>query len=445
MMKRKAILFLGLGLLIGCGGGGGGQSVTSDQCTSDSSKPYIASGVSNLNDVISNKSSDTLVSLSTSATNFKKAYSVCPSGTSATGYVLAQAAYDGQTLTNLIGNTSRSRSSTGNEFLTALFAKSSLWAGGKFGMLPLPTSLGEVIPSAVLANASSRAYPQDPTPAQMIAQIRTIDQDLTALQNYLTNSNIEALESNPLVLTYVDSDQATKSLKVGRAEGYALRSGVELLKGATDLLLAYNLDSGTTWSLNADFLTTYGAKLQVGVLKSSDYLPAAPCLSLNSDGATRLKEVGTIWLSASDDAQKAIDALSARTTTGWLANLTNYTSTDLSVASGYVNEFHTFLSGLSGPITVPINGQNEVIRFSAFTGGNPPSSLRIFFPSLEFVPGSTTSLQPVQGSYPDNTFGGLVPTGLPDAVMYSRSYYIGSRDDNLYQIIEWLLTFNTTN
>lgn len=401
--------------LVGCGGGGsgtnGGGGIGSDPSVG------IAAGSVDLGTVISNNGSSSSTALSDAVQQFSNSYAIKPSGKAAVGYVAALGAIDASAMATLVG--------TSTPFLAKTAGAMVLWklSPQTSGLVPSLKKPTDALPFSFLTGVAKAAQTRStsPTPARVIAELKTVEADLVKMKAVMTDANIQGLESDPLVISYTANGTVT-SIKVGTAEGYALRAAIEALQGSIDVLLAYNLDYGTT-DFNANFGTTYGGTLaSQGFLTSAGYLPAAPFLNLNTDGAARLQAWGTTWISAANDATSAVTTLQARTSTGWAFNLANYNASDLPTALGDISQFKAAITAPIPNVSVTNNSgvsATLTIDLTAWMGGTPPATLRAFFPTIQAGQSAAVSA-PLAGSIADTTYGGLIPGGVPSDVLYNR-------------------------
>jgi hypothetical protein len=426
--------FVATGLIVsGCGGGGGGGT------SGPGAQAGINAGAADLGQVIANTSTNPNASLTDATTQFGGSYGIQPSGQAAVGLALAQGALDASSIAQLFGSSVPLLERAGNNMILWKITAANLAA------VPKLKSPLEALPINVTgAIKPATSFPVGPTPAQVIAALKIVQTDIGKVLPLLSSSNIQSLETKPLVITYTVSGNTT-TIKVGAAEGYALKAAIEAVSGGIDAALAYNLDPGT-YNYSASFDTTFATQLASKTpIPASAYLPPAPFLSLNSNGAALLQSMGSTWLAAAADATSATTTLQARTTTGWLANLWNYSSADLVNALADINVFKAALSGPVPGITATNNrgiSATLTVNISAWTSGTAPQSLSAFFPTLGPDPVFPTGiLDPVPGSIADPTFGGLIPAGMTSDLLYTRYVLVPDNTIPIYAVAAEALAF----
>jgi hypothetical protein len=372
--------------------------------------------------------------LTSAANSFLSAYNSQPSGQAGVGYVAAESVLLADDLAGLLGTTLPNVNSS-SPLVLRTAGSTVVWRGA-FSKLPQLNSPLEVLPFGVFQQ--SRAKRTTDNYSQYVAFAQQLDTSLSGLiSTYLTDANIQGLESNPLVIPVSN----TENVKIGAAEGYQLRAALSSLVGILDGLLAYNLDP-TSFDFGEDFGTTFASDLGTGTpITPSLYLPPSPFMSLNSGGAADMAGFGAEWISAGTDANSALSVLVTRmanNSTGWVTDVTegaNYTSGNVATAQAGVASFVAALNGT--PVSATITNDEGVsasvqVNLKAFYS-NPPANLQAFFPSFTFAldqNGTSFDLTPVSGSIVDPTFGGLVVSpGVPSNVLYNRKVVINDEAD----------------
>lgn len=439
-----ALLPLVVPIVSGCGGNDDNQNYN------PGGNGTVETGTASLNKAFTG-SGDRKTNLSDATKAFDDAYRRNNSDSrAALGYAVASSAGSAQTILDLFNQDARSRGTAKDTGLVKMFRRltplNSFTAtlGTKDGV-----SLDTLLPFFATAS-KSRAYPTSPTPAQLRLTLATVSTSLGNVSARLTDANLNALEANPLVVSYMDGT-TTKSVKLGSVEGYALRSALKTIRGFVEGALAYDFDGGT-YDPSAAFEARFRTQLRAnGTLTAATYLPGGNFGTLTATGGTRLKTFGSQWVSAADDGKVAIVKYRARTGTGWLTNESDEapSATDLTNAETYLNTFKSYLTSAQiVPLTDDEGNQvNLTLNLPAWLDGTPPASLRGYFPSLrsEYLSDVESSiLHPVPGSIADPTFGGLISNtgGVPAPALYGREYTLENGDTTGQGVVAlWALAF----
>lgn len=398
MRRRTSSLLLALSVaLAGCGGSGHGGSSTSAADSYDQGVKSLGAAFGSSTGRSSNLSSA------------QKAFDASFTRNSndpraAMGYAISTAALDATTLGSSLEDKAATKRLT-------LLSGTGLRLGAK------STNLAALLP-LLATQPRTRA---DGT------GLATVEADLHRIVDRLTDARIDALEANPLVLTYGSGTDAV-TIKIGSVEGYALRSAAKAALGLIDGALAYNLDPGS-YDSNALFLTQFATQVAAGAdIAPSAYLPGGSFGTPTSNTGTQFADLSVEWTGAATDGQTAFTDLGKRTGTGWATDLEPLTDDEkASIASGLALLKAALAGPTSVPITLPDGTATTLTVNLAAPLANPPADVRAFFPTLRPIPappaGSTptTTLSPVAGSVVDPTLGGLVPGGLPTPLLYGRT------------------------
>ena len=433
--KSTFLSLVALASLVGCGGdgsngGSGGGATTLETATTSLNQALAATTAS---------------SLAKATSDFDKAYKKTPGGRAALGYAIAASANAAQSALTLFDISARAHAGARSKRRTAK-AKSALVAGLK-RIRPLTAlvesvggsrlTLDSFLPATSLA-VRSRAYPNDPTPAQVRGKLIGVADALEAVEARLSDANLDSLEATPLSVVYKNSDDQSKTVKLGSVEGYGLRSAVKAIHGVVDAALAYDFDTGG-FDSNQDFFAKFETKIRAnGEIAAAEYLPGGGFGKLTSGGGARLKALGTLWIGTADDGKTAIVKYRARQlaspNTGWLTDLADQAPSESDLVKAET-DLNTFKTGLTASVPVsfsvhnPDTGEDETttlsVRPAAYLDGDPPADIRAFFPALKatYADGDEFFLlTPVAGSIVDPTFGGLVDNsaGVPAPVLYDR-------------------------
>ncbi len=397
-MRRRAFSFLTVLALAGCGGSGGSSSSS----TSSANESY-AIGVKSLGSAL-DSGTNRATNLQSAQKAFDNAFSRNPNDPRiAMGYALSTTALDATTLATAV----EGKSAT---------ARLSLLGGTGTRLAAKGTSLAALLP---MLAARPRTRIEG-------AALLSLASDLHKIVDRLPDSRVDALEANPLVLTYGGTPGVT--IKVGAVEGYALRSAAKAALGLVDGTLAYTLDPGT-YDPNGLFLTQFSAQVAAGTdIAPAAYLPTGSFGTPTAAAGTLLADLATEWTGTANDGETALARLGTRNGTGWLTDLVPLSDDEKASITLSLDELK---AALAGPTSVPIslpNGTTTSLTVDLSAPlAHPPADLRAFYPTLRPIPAPpagttpTTTLTPVAGSVADPTLGGLVPGGLPTPLLYGRS------------------------
>jgi hypothetical protein len=268
-------------------------------------------------------------------------------------------------------------------------------------------------------------------------------------------AHLKAVEADAqFTFTLASPDQNGKEVTVGLPEVHLFHSYVESLRVETALSLAYIRSIGElpppippVISNDSQFLPRNQDTNRDGKLSPNEYLPSSPFLTLRD--AKYLQIAKQAILNCADAAEKGIAGVLARPVgeTAFLIpnnaemnrNLTEQRETVLPVlrqvttqpvtlevprvqplpmlmnaasGSGRPSDDLLFTTTLLPPI--PPNGEpaiEPVVLNLAAWFSNPPADLKVFAPTYSLDSNGWPHYD--QASYPDLTFAGLFPNGLP--------------------------------
>ena len=320
-----ACLVVAAGLAAGCGGGGGGGSNNNVNPTQN-----ISQGSADLTTVLATNSTQTPTqkqqTVTSAATLFKQAYQKQPSGQAAVGFVVAESYADAYSASTALGTTLKGVSSTDPLVVRAAANMNLLNLASSMLKMTKINSPFDILPTNLVTPAIATKSTRGGTPSYttLLPIVQQIDTDCSTFISYLTTANIQNLETSPLVVTVPDPystlPNATVSIKIGEAEGYALRSAAEVLKAATDMALGYNTNFGSD-TFSTSFATEFASDLNTTTVISPTELLGAPSGFLTLSSASRIKDVGTQLTNACNDATSALNQITARMNktgdTGW--------------------------------------------------------------------------------------------------------------------------------
>ena len=410
-MRRRTFSLLAALALAGCGGSHHGGS-------SPSASQSYASGVKSLGSAFTG-SGDRTASLKSAQSAFDRAYAKNPSDPrNAMGYALSTAALDATALSDALTSKSTAR---------RLSAFGGL--GARLGAKG--TNLAALLP-ALAARPASRADGD---------ALASLQADLRKIVDRLTTARVDALETNPVILSTDEEDGV--AVKIGTVEGYALRSAAEAALGLVDGALAYHTDEGS-YDPDAAFLTRFATQAAAGTaITPAQYLPGGDYGTPTAQAGTLLADLKVEWTGTADDGATALARLDARTGTGWLTDLSPLSDDDKASLS---SSLALLKASLAGPTSVPVvlpDGTATTLTVNlAAVLASPPADVRAFYPTIRPVPtppspdNTTTLLNLVSGSVADPTIGGLVPGGLPTPILYGRTLNVDA-DTTQGEVATW--------
>lgn len=413
-----ALLVSGCLMAAGCGGGGSSQPPAN-----------LGAAQANLNALVrssaQNTSGLTVASLTPIAAQFDSARKASPNNKDAqTGYAISEAALAGLQFAQIFGVTSAGGTQTtkdvpANASHVAQLAQSlALWQLPHLiatGNVALPRAT-DFVPSlgtgaAVQAQGRQAHAVTNPTPAQVQTNLVSLDTSLANVEQALAVVN-----SDPnYTYTLADPSDPTntgKTVKVGSVELHLLLGLVNALRGAANAGLAYNADPGSF-----DFNAAVGDLSGKSALTPAQYLPGGTFATLNSDGKARLNTTEQEINNLANNGIFAIDTVQTRTGTGYLIEPGNVviTKAQYNDVETQIKKYQGYLtSAQTVPITVGNTTTQTQLNLPAFFA-NPPADLKALLPTLAVSPSQygDGSFDLTRQNYPDPTFGGLFPSGLP--------------------------------
>lgn len=447
-MKRTYGFLAAVAAVVAIGCGGGGSSGNNGGTSGADVEAQINAGRTSLSTVLVDGGSSNEVSqhLNAAVNSFNAAANAAPNNPrAAVGYAIARAGATAQNLVTTFGVEMDADFRTGTPVENVASSLNVVNPNLNLGYWTRPFELKNVLP--LMLAPDSRAYPNNPTHAQVVQAITTAEAQLETAVVRLTDARINALESDPLQLQYRENG-TVKTVKIGTVEGYALRAALKAAQGFMDAALAYNLDPGN-FHFDNPFLATFNTQLATsGGVGPETYLPGNGFLALANGGAARLQAFGTKWVGAADDATATIQKYRTRTGTGWVTDSLNVSATQINSAESAIGQFKSFLTSQQA---VPVRNGNGVtgtltINIPAWTDGTPPADLKAFFPNLRGVPDDMgdTLIWPIEGSIEDRTYGGLFPVGggVSEALLYDRDYFLVNEDPTSNAVIAfWAFAF----
>lgn len=377
-------------------------------------------------DALSNAGAATSA-LSTADTSFAQLLAAgCTTKDASAGLAITEARFAGDQLQALFGTTLQAPSSRSlGEPLQATFASGlSIWkipSQFRNGTPLLPGPLD--ILQALHPPLSGRAVPSIPAGAQALANLSSINARLLAAQNALSLP----LSDPNYVFTIADATQpnnTTATVKLGHAEFQALAAEIDLSRALANLGSAYNLNAGN-YNFFAPATFNFSAPIT-----PAQYFPASPFGLLNANGASSTKIGLQQFMASATDATSAINSVQQRgSSPGFL--LGSVSSATLSSLSSTVLTDQNFLSGPSTTTLISGTGQsyNVMVNLPAFLN-SPPADLKSLLPTLVPV-GPSGSGNLLTRTFPDLTFGGLFPGGIPAAVFNPATQLLVSPTDSI--------------
>jgi len=183
-----------------------------------------------------------------------------------------------------------------------------------------------------------------------------------------------------------------------------LDAAVRLLKSTLLPLTAYNVNPGTFYD------NPPGDGNHNGKLEPAEYVAPSPFLTLIDSGA--MTNARDTFKSALDKMIAGLDATLNETEDdhdliAWHTQGSGVTRQDLQEARAGINDLKT-----NGNLKVESpSGQEETIKVNL--DASPVADLRTVLPTMVY---DSTKQDYVPESWPDKTYGGLFPEGLPDWV-----------------------------
>lgn len=404
---KKVVVFLVLNLCLGtivftgCGGGGGSSSTT----PIDTTTPQTS-----LNEIVRSPTSVNTTNLSTIASQFDQARKQSPTDLDAqTGFAISKAALASLTIANLNGVVvpSASKSNTVSTRIAGsvtLQQSLEIWKiGNIFTANSSPISPTDVIPNLLMPKTTI-------SPVQLASELKTLDVSLAEAEAALT-----VVEQNP-TYTYTLADPSnpsnkTATVKLGVAEFKTFHAVIATVRSIINASLAYNLDY-TSFNYLAPATTVFVGHLTAGsTIPPSIYFPPSPFGTLQSDGKTRLattkSELGIVFT----DSVAAIENIKARSNSSYLLNPGIFIKMD------QLNDIETKIQTYSGVLkgTQEIDFSRGKLKLNLLAIlDNPPDDLKIYAPTIHVTDTgiNNNSVMLMVDSFPDPTFGGVLPNGI---------------------------------
>jgi len=438
-------------LLSGCGGGGSNGNSIAPGTTGPGSgggggTPTLQPAITGLNALVRGSQPMTVTNLSTVVGEFDQARQADPTSKDAQlGFAVTAAALAATQAANLNGTVVPAvRTASAEAALSPADRTVSFSQGLVLWRLPRLLSGGtavqwpqaaDYLPTKTL-QASLTPRTSSLTPAQVQTQIAALDTTLSKAEVALA-----VVKADPnYVYTLADPSQpgnTASTVKVGSAEIQILSAVISIVRSLANGALAYDADP-STFSFNAPAAGGFSG-VSVG---PAQYLPAAPFLTLGTDGGTRLGTVKTELIATADSGTAALESVKTRSNAGFLINPgTLVTTGQLSVAEAQITAYKAYLTGVQTvPVTLNGNTVSTRVNLGAFLD-HPPTDLRTLLPTLPISQNSSGTVLTMNG-FPDLTFGGLFPDGLP---VKPAVFTLPVTSSTTYsQVIAFALTFQTS-
>ncbi len=411
--------------MAGCGGGGGNGNGGSGGGTGTGgvTPPTLAPAIAGLNSIVRGSQAVTVSNLTTLAGQFDQARQADPTNKDAQlGFAVSTAAIASAQAAALGGGTSlpairvasvgNSSSALSPGIRTAQFSQALvLWRLPQFlsggGAAPWPRAADFLPTGALEARLQPRSV--SVTPIQVQTELTALDASLVKVE-----AALKVVESDPNY-SYTLADPAkptdtTASVKIGVAEIQILSAVVSTVRSLANAGLAYNADPGTF-----DFSMPVPSGVFGGATVSpAQYLPAAPFLTLATDGGSRMGNVKSELSATAVSGIAAIESVKTRSNAGFLLDPgTLVTSNQLSQVEVQITSYQTFLTSVQ---TIPVGTHagtiNMKVNLAAFLD-HPPTDLRALLPTLAVSNDNSGTTNLTMNGFPDPTFGGIFPDGLP--------------------------------
>ena len=406
MIKKRLSIGLLAFLLVGCGGKAEISGLTSAQVNFNQGKQA-------LNDALQiDTTGDASSKLLDATYKFDTAYKQEPTPERAVAVSVATTLKVENQITKLFGaNVTRGTDKSVN--LVAKLGKAlTPWKGRQIGLGDVNNPIAFLV-SLVGSYEPSRAYPNDPTPAQVRSLLVALESDLRKVNEVLSDANIAQLENNPLVFDDPTTQDSTKKVKFGKGDALVMRATSNAFLGVVDLALAWDFGWEGDFDFGQSLSSAYIGNVNGGTtISKSTLLPPSPFGNLYSESASRLSKLKSDWVNGSNDAVAAIAILKLRTATPsgqdkWLSEAIAYTTVELNNADAQAKKL---VSDLNGVGTTEVNGIAMPMNITAFV--NNPQAINSILPDLTVTAiGSTYTFRPVVGSH-NSTVGGLFPNGF---------------------------------
>lgn len=408
-------------VLAGCGGGGGNGN--GGPGIGGLTPPTLAPAIAGLNSIVRGSQAVTVSNLTTIAGQFDQARQADPTNKDAQlGFAVSTAAIASAQAAALGGGASipairaasanNSGSTLAPAMRTAQLSQALvLWrlpqflSGGSAASWP---RAADFLPTGTLqAHLQPRSV--SVTPIQVQTELTALDASLVKVE-----AALKVVESDPNY-SYTLADPAkpkdtSASVKIGVAEIQILSAVISAVRSLANAGLAYNADPGTF-----DFSTPVPSSVFGGTAVSpAQYLPAAPFLTLAADGGSRMGNVKSELAATALSGIAAIESVKTRSNAGFLLDPgTIVTSNELNQIEAQITSYQTFLTSVQ---TIPVGthaGTVEMkVNLAAFLD-HPPTDLRVLLPTLAVSNDNSGTTNLTMNGFPDSTFGGIFPDGLP--------------------------------
>lgn len=438
-VKRLSIYLAAAAALgiVGCGGGGSNENGGNNNANVEA---QIAAGQTALGTVYVDGAT-----FDAALTSFDAAVTAAPDNPrAALGFAISRAGATSRSLEATFGVDPDADFNEGTPVENTAASLDIVNPNLNLGFWARPFDLNEMLP--VLLPMDTLDYPTvDLSPLQAAEALTVAEVQLASAIEKLTNARLDALDANPLQVQ-IRENGTVKTVKIGTAEGYAMRSVLKAARGFCNAAIAYNFDTGN-FHLDNPFLATFNTQLYTsGGVGPGTYLPLNGFLTLSTTGAARMQTYGTSWIGGADDALVATQKVRARATTGWLTDSMNLTGANLDAVDTTIGQLKSIMTS---PQSIPVTNSkgvtgNVTINIPAWTDGTPPADLEAFFPNLRGVPDDfgNTLIWPIADSIEDPTFEGLFPGGVSNALLYDRDFMLPDEDPTTNETIAlWAFEF----
>lgn len=389
-----SIVGLAAVLIAGCGGGGGAPALTVDQA-----EQRIAAGFDTLGNITADTSTDPATDATTALSDFGAALGTLPTDPEANlGWSLARAMtlfFQVSALFPATDDRAAGLMADPRQILRDLagsFKKSNA-ALGRAIVPPIPKLLGR--------QARSSA-----TPEQVRAYVVT--DVLPALAQIIEHIDLALAAPDIDVTLEVMINGVTTDYQLDQGDAYLLKGALLVSDAVIEAATAYSLEFGL-W--NWEQLPTDADSS--GDFTPDEYLPPSPFLALARANA---------FANAMAAMLQAADAVIAGADTslhpGGATDLVNWeenpdVAAGLNEAADIAEEVKTAFASSAYPLTVDTTVVN--VNLSAWATA-PPPDLKALFPTAEVDQGAGTL---TIASWPDLTFAGLFPDGVPPDLVQS--------------------------
>jgi hypothetical protein len=212
---------------------------------------------------------------------------------------------------------------------------------------------------------------------------------------------------------YMSSGYTQYTVHVG--DVYVFDGLVRAIKAEVLMACAYSVDAGSF-----DFGASAAALdvNQDGILTPSEYLPPSPFLTFIDAGS--MADAKTALEDACDKATHGLDlAIAEGNPNDWQ----NYDVIDWMLITredliGLRSVIAQVKQSLAAPVTLPVPNDAGTANIQIYLGAwfaSPPADLKALAPNFAINADGSRKLIPT--SFPDPTFGGLIPGGMPNYLL----------------------------